>query len=142
MKKEKYFTRNKKETLYIGIKLAKYLIASHVIYIQGLVGAGKTTLTRGIINGLGCYENVTSPTYKLVEIYNTNSITICHFDLYKITNYKELIEIDLNEYFNQNTITIVEWPENGFGILPNPNMIIDIKYQKNQLHMINITSNL
>jgi len=113
------------ETKHFGSKLAKCFcnspVQSSVIYLKGDLGSGKTTFTKGFLNGMGFLGNVTSPTYTLIEIYNTKMYDVYHIDLYRIDTRKEIIELELHEQpLSSNPfIFLVEWPERGIpDILP------------------------
>lgn len=137
--KKKYLTSSAKKTINIGIELSKYLKAPQVIYLYGNIGTGKTTLTKGILYGLKFYGNITSPTYDLIKIYNLqNLIKVYHLDLYRINIPKELIWIDIETCFDTNIITIIEWPENGLGLLPEPDQKIYIKNDNSKNRIIEV----
>lgn len=108
-----------KDTLELGAKLATACPAKCMIFLQGELGAGKTTLVRGFLQSLGYQGLVKSPTYTLVETYHINDQTIFHFDLYRLTDPEELNYIGLEDYLNEPAaIIIIEWPEHGKNRLP------------------------
>jgi tRNA threonylcarbamoyladenosine biosynthesis protein TsaE len=109
-------------------KLAKAIPAGAVIFLNGPLGAGKTTFTRGFLRGLGYSGKVKSPTYTLVEPYELNDRPIFHFDLYRIEKADELEHIGLQEYFMPTAICLIEWPEKGFPLLPTPDLVLDIAF--------------
>ena len=129
MKNSTHFVENETEMIDFGSTLASCLKSPRVIYLHGELGAGKTTLTKGILRGLGFCGHVKSPTYTLVETYSLAELQVEHFDLYRIADAEELIWIGIEDYFKQNTIAIIEWPAQGAGFLPPPDITIDIKYQ-------------
>ena len=107
------------ETMNCGSQLARCFSDSsndsHVIYLKGDLGAGKTTFAKGFLKGMGYEGNVTSPTYTLIEVYRTEFYDIYHVDLYRIKNRKEIFELELNEepISSSPYIFLIEWPENG-----------------------------
>lgn len=114
--------------LELATEYAGRLKASDVVFLHGNLGAGKTTFVKGVLRSLGYNGNVKSPTYTLVESYEFESVTIHHFDLYRLANPEELEWIGLRDYFNENSICFIEWPEKGKGFLSHPSSNIYINY--------------
>jgi tRNA threonylcarbamoyladenosine biosynthesis protein TsaE len=105
-------------TLALGRKLAPCVTPGMVIYLCGELGAGKTTLARGILRGLGYTGRVKSPSFALVEVYNFSRLYLYHFDFYRFDDPQELGDAGFREYFNPESACLVEWPERAAAGLP------------------------
>jgi tRNA threonylcarbamoyladenosine biosynthesis protein TsaE len=113
----------------LGKALARALEPGTVLHLAGPIGAGKTTLVRGLLRGLGVDAAVKSPTYTLVESYITDLGPVHHFDLYRLADPEELQFFGAEEYFYSQAICILEWPEKAGGILPPPDLVLEADYQ-------------
>lgn len=111
-----------------GAALAKCLSPSLLIFLEGDLGAGKTTLTRGILRGLGYEGRVVSPTYTLVETYQTPRLLLAHLDLYRLADPEELEYLGLADLLREDVVMLVEWPQRGAGLLPEPDLCIRLDY--------------
>lgn len=114
-------------TLALGARLAGVQRPGMAIWLSGDLGAGKTTLTRGLLRALGYDGRVKSPTYTLVEIYPFSSFNLYHFDLYRFVDPDEWEDSGFREYFNRESVCLVEWPEKGGAILPPPDLEIRLE---------------
>ncbi len=112
----------------LGARLARALRPGLVIWLSGDLGAGKTTLARGLLRGLDFHGRVKSPTFSLVEIYPFSSFNLYHFDLYRFADPEEWLDAGFREYFNPAAVCLVEWPERGEGVLPAPDVLIRLGF--------------
>ena len=100
-----------------------------LIALQGDLGVGKTTLSRGILTGLGHIGPVKSPTYTLVEPYELSLGTVCHFDFYRLIDAEELEYMGFQDYLVGSRLCLIEWPERGAGFMPEADLLIEIIQQ-------------
>ena len=123
-------TTTAEETEGFGARLASARPAGDntlcVVYLVGDLGAGKTTLTRGLLRSLGVTGAVRSPTYTLVEIYEVGALTALHLDLYRLTDPEELENLGLREWATGGHLWLIEWPERGAGRLPEADLVITL----------------
>lgn len=115
-------------TLDFGKQLADELKSGCVVYLHGELGAGKTTLVRGILRGLGYADRVKSPTYTLVERYDFDQCAVFHFDLYRLGDPEELEFLGIRDYLDNKAVILVEWPERGEGFLAAADVDIKLAY--------------
>ena len=113
----------------LGAALASGARAGRVIHLRGDLGAGKTTLVRGLLRALGHAGKVKSPTYTLVEPYELSSLHFYHFDYYRLKNKEEWEQAGFREYFNGEALCAVEWPERAHGLLAPPDLDIELRFE-------------
>ncbi len=114
---------------------------STMLYLHGHLGSGKTTLARYIIQALGCKDHIKSPTYTLVECYQLKSWRICHLDLYRLVDAQELEFIGIRDYLDDETIYLIEWPENAGGYLTPADIDIYIDFHVENKRRMKLVSN-
>jgi tRNA threonylcarbamoyladenosine biosynthesis protein TsaE len=105
-------------TLAFGEALAPALIPGMVVFLSGDLGAGKTTLARGVLRSLGHTGRVKSPTFTLVEVYKLSRLNFYHFDFYRFDRPQELADTGFREYFAPDAVCLIEWPEKAAGLPP------------------------
>jgi len=113
-------------TLELGKRLATGLVPGMLVALHGPLGAGKTTLARGVLRGLEFEGRVKSPTYALVELYELSRLDLYHFDFYRFSDPRELIESGLQDAFNETNVCVVEWPERAGSLLPTADLAVSL----------------
>src|SRR5688572_9475602 len=114
-------------TLALGAAIARTLAPGMVLFLRGELGAGKTTLARGVLRGLGFEGRVKSPTYSLVELYEVSRLSLHHFDFYRFQDPREWSDAGFRESFNGHTVSLIEWPVKAGALLPPPDVEIDLE---------------
>jgi tRNA threonylcarbamoyladenosine biosynthesis protein TsaE len=126
---ETHFLHDEAAMLAFGARLGQNLQPGTLVFLCGDLGAGKTTLVRGMLRGRGYQGAVKSPTYTLVEEYPLRDLLLYHFDLYRLGAPEELEYMGIRDYLGPQSVALVEWPDKGAGILPQADLVIEIAYQ-------------
>ena len=122
------FVADETQMAALGVELAEVLAAPVVIFLEGPLGAGKTTLARAFLRGLGYAGAVRSPTYTLVESYPFDAFDVHHLDLYRVADPDELEFLGIRDLAASDAIWLVEWAERGVDRLPAPDHVIRIGF--------------
>jgi len=132
-----FLSKSKNTTYKLGYEFASKLVVPSIVSFNGELGAGKSILIRGILNGLGVKEIIPSPTFTIVNEYKL-LYPIYHFDLYRINNPFELYEIGFEEYIYSNGISLIEWGNKASELLPKNCLTINIKIEEKNIRRITI----
>lgn len=134
--------RTEAEQEAFGGALARICRAPALVFLDGDLGTGKTTLVRGWLRGLGHEGAVKSPTYTLIEPYEINGQAIYHLDLYRLGDPGELEYLGLREMLAEDAILLIEWPQRGAGWLPVPDLTISIEHTGDGRHLTVVAESL
>ena len=115
------------ETTQLGIKLGKLLKAGDIVCLTGDLGTGKTHITKGIAKGLGINDNITSPTFTIVNEYDGKELKLNHFDVYRVSDPDEIYAIGFDDYIFSDAVSVIEWANYIEEILPKDLLHIKIK---------------
>lgn len=136
--KKHYKTLTEAQLLGVAAQFAEAYNDGLVVYLQGDLGAGKTTFTRGLLHALGHVGAVKSPTYTLVEPYDLAKGIVYHFDLYRLNDPEELEFMGIREYFNEHHLCVIEWPSCGEGFIAEPDIIVQLERESEQLRQLTL----
>ena len=133
-------SQSREETIAFGQKLAKHLKPGDIICLIGDLGSGKTTLVKGIAQGLGLNPSqINSPTFVLMNAYK-GKWPLYHFDLYRLQKAKEVLPLDYEEYFYGDGIAVVEWAERLGPLLPKECLKVELSYQDEEKRLIKLSA--
>lgn len=118
------------ETLALGATLAGQCHPGQVIALIGDLGAGKTTLTTGLVRALGNSNEVTSPTFSLVQEYSKGRLPVFHFDFYRVEHEHELLDLGWDDYLERGGVVIVEWPNRFPDLLPPESLWLRLEHRE------------
>ncbi len=136
--KEQFKTRNESETLQKAEEFAQSLKPGDVVALSGELGAGKTVFARGIARALGITSEVASPTFTLINEYR-GTYTLRHMDFYRLNNPREILDIGVEDYFYDDGICLVEWPEKLGGLFPSDAIRVTIRHNGAESREISIS---
>ena len=115
-----FITNSPSQTEQVGAALGAVLQPGSILAYEGDLGAGKTAFTRGLARGLGCTEQVTSPTYTIVNEYLSGRLPLFHFDMYRLRSSEDLWDIGWDDYLERGGVCAVEWSENVADAMEDP----------------------
>ena len=125
--KKVFYTNSPEETIELGRQIGSRLKGGEIIAYKGGLGAGKTTITRGIALGMGLPDNVSSPTFSIVNEYHGSGLSLYHFDMYRISGFDDLYSTGFFDYLDAGGVLVIEWSENVIEFLPKDMIKVDIK---------------
>jgi tRNA threonylcarbamoyladenosine biosynthesis protein TsaE len=133
-------TRSESETRDLAARLAAMLSPGDVLLLRGDLGAGKTTFTQGLAQGLGIHAPVTSPTFTLVQEYRGGRLPLTHFDLYRLDGPDEVFDLGFFDYLEQGGVVVVEWPERLGADLPEEWLAVELAIEEDDARRITLTA--
>jgi tRNA threonylcarbamoyladenosine biosynthesis protein TsaE len=125
---KKIISKSEKQTEELGLKLAEELKPGTVIALIGDLGSGKTALTKALAKGLGIEEQVTSPTFTIIQEYSGGRLPLYHFDVYRLEGEEDMYELGYEDYFYGDGVCVVEWADQIKELLPKNTIYINIDY--------------
>lgn len=127
---KEYITHNEEETFLLGIDFSKEIIKGDVVALYGDLGSGKTQLIKGICKGLGVIEEVTSPTFTLMCVYEAK-YKIFHFDFYRLSSDSEIYDLGIDDFIFSDSVSLIEWAEKAQRFLPSKRIDIFFDFGNN-----------
>ena len=123
---------NEAETEALGLELAAALEPGDIVALIGELGSGKTSLTKYIAKGLGVKEEIISPTFNIVKIYESGIIPLAHFDVYRLGGPEELWDIGADEIIGGDNVSVIEWADKVADVLPADSLLINLSYGEHE----------
>lgn len=136
MIKGEFLIKSEQEMFELGERIANELALGDVLCLSGELGAGKTTLTKGIGAGLGIESNISSPSFNIIKTYVANNIILNHIDAYRLSDSQEAIMAGILDAMNESCICIIEWGEIIMEILPENTIFLRIEYIKDDMRRV------
>ncbi|MCK5810741.1 MAG: tRNA (adenosine(37)-N6)-threonylcarbamoyltransferase complex ATPase subunit type 1 TsaE [Cocleimonas sp.] len=136
--KTELFVESEQQMMQLGGKIADTFPQGGLVFLNGDLGTGKTTLVRGLLRHLGFEGTVKSPTYTLVEPYCINGRELYHFDLYRLADPEELEYMGVRDYLSSDALCLIEWPEKAQGFLPQEDLNVTL-YHADEMRKVNIS---
>lgn len=131
----RYISRCEEDTYQLGETIGELLKSGQIILLSGDLGAGKTILTQGIAAGLGVDDDITSPTYNLINEYE-GELELFHMDLYRLEQEEDLYDLGFEEYLERDGIIVIEWPDLAYAMLPPDFLYIKINVKEDTREII------
>ena len=132
------FLEDESMTLEAAYLMSQCLSPGLMIYLEGGLGAGKTTFCRGLMRGLGHDQAVKSPTFTVVEPYQLSGLDIYHCDLYRLSDPEELDYMGFEDYVHDRSICLVEWPDKGRGVLSPPDVVLSMAAEEGEQRVLDV----
>ena len=129
-------TQSPDETAALGIQFAETLLPGDIVCLLGDLGTGKTAFTRAVAEGLGIREEITSPTFNIVNIYTSGRMPLYHFDVYRLSGAGEFDATGAEEYFYGNGVCMIEWADIIEEIIPDGSILVEIEYGSSETERI------
>ena len=140
-KKKELLVESEQQMMRLGGKIADTFPQGGLVFLNGDLGTGKTTLVRGLLRHLGFEGTVKSPTYTLVEPYCINGRKLYHFDLYRLADPEELEYMGVRDYLSSDALCLIEWPEKAQGFLPQEDLNVSL-YHADEMRKVHILPKL
>ena len=125
---KRFILKNEEDTAALGASIAEGLKPGAVIALTGDLGAGKTTLTKAVARALGVTETLTSPTFTIVQEYESGRMPVYHFDVYRVHGEDDLFELGFDDYLHGKGVCLIEWADLIEDLLPEGAMRIKLEY--------------